>query len=281
MANNLRVVNFNIHGAKVPGRKSHAVQERTWHLLAAYGADLALVQEVEIKAIPERAWQRWSIIHGDKATYGNDWPGWGSVIAADYSLNLRPRLDLLEHRFARPIYDYATFGEVDLPDGAPALISSVHAPARRLDDYLKMMGKTGALNSDEATAIAQDGDKPWALDLFFAAIAAEVKGQRFLVGGDWNNSRLFDLDRGLRKQGQPPFSTMFFTRAFDAGWKECHGDKNEEQSYFKADTLPYQLDHLSCDQKTFKQKVDCSVRADWIVHELSDHAPLVTNFIWP
>jgi endonuclease/exonuclease/phosphatase family metal-dependent hydrolase len=281
MANKLRVVNFNIHGAKAPGRKSRTVLERSWHLLAAYGADLALVQEVEIKAIPEWARRRWTIIHGDKATYGDDWPGWGSVIAADPSLKLHSRLDLLEHRLTRLIYDYAMFGEVVLPDGAPALVFSVHAPARKLDDYLKIMGRTGALNPDESDAMAQQGDKPWALDLFFAAIESVVKGQRFLVGGDWNNSRLFDLDPQLRKRGQSPFSTMFFTRAFDAGWRECHGDKNEERSYLKANSLPYQLDHLFCDQKTFKQRVNCRVRADWIVHELSDHAPLVTDFNWP
>jgi hypothetical protein len=55
----MRVINFNIKGAKVPGRMSYATQERSWHLLATYGADLAFVQEVEIKAIPEWAHPGW------------------------------------------------------------------------------------------------------------------------------------------------------------------------------------------------------------------------------
>lgn len=275
----MRVVNFNIKGANVPGRMSQAIQERSWHLLATYGADLALVQEVEIKAIPDWARKCWTIIHREPAIH-NDGAGWGSIIAAHPSLNLRPRDDCLQHRLIRLIFDYAVFGELDLPDGSSALVSSVHAPASLLPEYLKMMGFAGSLSSDEMNAMAQPGDKPWAIDLFFKAIASEVRDNRFMVGGDWNNSRLFDLDPQLRKQGQLPFATMFFTRARDSGWFECHGNKNEERSYLKPNTRPHQLDHLFCDQKTYNQMIDSNVRSDWVVYELSDHAPLVTDFNW-
>ena len=116
--------------------------------------------------------------------------------------------------------------------------------------------------------------------MFFAALAPLVKHWRFFVGGDWNNSRLFDLDDGLRKRGQPPFSTMFFTRARDAGWFECHGNKNEERSFLDFTKKPHQLDHLFCDSRTGELMVDCCVRADWVAPELSDHAPMVTDFRW-
>ncbi len=167
----MRVINFNIKGARVPGRMSHAIQERSWHLLASYGADLALIQEVEIKAIPDWARRYWTIIHREPGIHGEG-AGWGSVIAARPSLNLRPREDILQQNLIRLIYDYAVFGEVNLPDGSSVLVSSVHAPASLLPEYLKMMGFANSLSLDEMNALAQPGDKPWAIDLFFMAIAS-------------------------------------------------------------------------------------------------------------
>ena len=274
----MRVVNFNINGARVPGRKSHEIQERSWHLLAAYGADLALIQEVELRAIPDWAKERWTIVTGEPAFLGDLQMGWGSAIAADKRLKLKACNELLSNSWVKLTYDYAVYGEIELPDGDPAIVVSVHAAAKRLPEYLQSMGKPGALTKEEAEAIAQPGDDAWAVDLFFAAIASCVKGKRFLAGGDWNNSRLFDINPELRKKGQPPFSAMFFTRALDAGWFDCHGDKNEEQSFFKPKSLPYQLDHMFCDFKTSEHLAQCSVRSDWFIPELSDHAPMVTDF---
>ena len=85
----MRVINFNIKGANVPGRKDHATQERSWHLLASYNADIAFVQEVEAKAIPNWVRQRWTIIQGDQDIFGKPLAGWGSVIAARPNLNLK------------------------------------------------------------------------------------------------------------------------------------------------------------------------------------------------
>src|SRR4030065_1076258 len=172
----MRVITFNIKGANVPGRKDHATQERSWHLLASYNADIALVQEVEAKAIPDWVRQRWTIIQGDPDIFRNAIAGWGSVIAARPLLNLRILPNLKECHNLRLIYDYAVFGEIDLPDGSNALVSSVHAPASHLPEYLKMMGFEGSLCTDEMEAMAQPGDKPWALDLFFAEITTLVKG---------------------------------------------------------------------------------------------------------
>jgi exonuclease III len=280
LGESMRVINFNIKGARAPGRKDHATQERSWHLLAAYNADIALVQEVGAKAIPDWVRQKWTIVQGDPSIFGNAMAGWGSVIAARPSLNLVELPTLREHPSLRLIYDYAVFGEIDLPDKNKAIISSVHAPARRLQQYLELMGFTNALTSEEMITMGQPGDTPWALDLIFAEIAKLVDNHRFIVGGDWNNSRLFDLHPELRKRGQLPFSTMFFTRAYDAGWRECHGMKNEERSYLNPRSQPHQLDHLFCDKVTYEKMTDCSVRADWVVYELSDHAPLVTDFKW-
>ncbi|HPU92959.1 MAG TPA: hypothetical protein PKU99_02315 [Candidatus Saccharicenans sp.] len=276
----MRVINFNINGAMVPGRKDHEIQERSWHLLAAYGADIGLIQEVELKAIPDWAYKEWNIVCGEPELLGDAQVGWGSVIVAKEGLDLKPRNDLLSQQWVNLLYDYAVFGQIRLPDGEEAIVVSVHAPARRLPAYLECVNKVGALTEEEMKAMAQPGDAPWALDLFFSAISPLVKGKRFLVGGDWNNSRLFDRYRTLRKHGQPPFSAMFFTRAQDAGWFECHGSQNEERSYLKSRTLPHQLDHLFCDCKTGLKMKSCSIKNEWPAAELSDHASMVTDFLW-
>lgn len=132
------------------------------------------------------------------------------------------------------------------------------------------------LSAEELAGVALPTDEPWAQDLFFVGIERFVSGHRFLVGGDWNNSRLFDQDR---KPGQLPVATMFFTRAKHAGWVDCHGHKNEERSYLGG-KRPHQLDHLFCDTKTARRLVDSHVRLDWLTPELSDHAPLVTDLEW-
>src|SRR5438046_7725120 len=77
----LRVVNFDIDGAAVAGRSERVLQERAWHLLAAYGADLTLVLEVERAAEPSWARDRWMFVEGG-------WP-WCSVVAARPNLKLR------------------------------------------------------------------------------------------------------------------------------------------------------------------------------------------------
>jgi endonuclease/exonuclease/phosphatase family metal-dependent hydrolase len=272
----LRVVSFNIKGARVPGRKSRSTQERSWHLLAAFGADVALMQEVEHEAIPQWARERWSLVVGDVALVGGPDMGWGSVIAARPKLQMRPRTDVLEDRVVRLLYDYAVFGEIVLPGGESALVASVHAPAVRVPDYLKCVRKAGALSDEEMRGMAQPGDDAWALDLFFAAMKPLVEGRRFVIGGDWNNSRLFDEDR---KPGELPFATMFFTRARAAGWVDCHSGKNEERSYLGG-KRPHQLDHVFCDSKTAEAVTECSVRLDWVTPELSDHAAVVTDLRW-
>jgi exonuclease III len=283
----MRVVNFNIKGAFVPGRKDREIQERSWHQVAAFGADLVLLQEVEEKAIPDWVHQRWTVVKakaGVVADVKNDGKNhtWGSVIAAAALLNLRTRDDLFNDRWLAAIYEYVVIGEINLPDGSTALVASVHATAEKLEDYFKRYPYLAPPTQEEMTMIAGGPEEPWMADFVIWSLDRVAAGKRFIIGGDWNNSRLFDCQSPMRRRGQGPISTMFFTRAEDRGWFECHGSKNEERSYIgnSYNNRPHQLDHLFCDKKTAKQLVDCSVRLDWLTPELSDHVPMVTEFKW-
>lgn len=271
----LRVATFNIHGAFVPGRASAAQQKRSWHRLASYGPSLGLLQEVGHAQIPRWVPERWDLIAGEIGVCGKS-QGWGSAIVADRSLNLRPRTDLLEtDPWLCLLYDYVVLAEIELPDGVPALVATVHAPAVHATKLLSTnLGKPDAISPEELEAIAQPGDVAWALDIAFEAIRRTCHGHRFIVGGDLNTSRLFD---SASKNGKIT-NALFFSRAAHAGWHDCHGHLAEERSYLKPGTLPYQLDHLFCDQSTAKYLSRCWVDRGGGVEEMSDHAPLLADF---
>lgn len=273
----LRVTTFNIHGAFVPGRASAAQQARSWHRLASLGTSLGLVQEVGHAQIPSWVTDRWDLIAGEIGTCGKA-QGWGSAVVADHSLNLRPRPDLLaDDPWLCLVYDYVVVAEVDLPDGTPAIVASVHAPAVTAKKLLDVsLGQPGAIDDATLAAIAQPGDAAWALDVMYEAIRRNCEGRPFIVGGDLNTSRLFDSSSSNGKIT----NTLFFSRAAKAGWHECHGGGNEERSYLKPGTLPYQLDHVFCDRATAKHLDRCWVDASGGVEEMSDHAPLLADFAY-
>ena len=270
----IRVTTFNIHGAFVPGKATAAQQARSWHRLASYGSALGLLQEVGHAQIPAWVPDRWDIVAGEIGTCGKSY-GWGSVIVADRSLNVRPRSDLLESDpWLCLLYDYLVVAEVDLPDGHPALVASIHAPAVHAKKVLELVGAPGAISDDDLSAVAQPGDVAWALDVIYEALRRTCAGHRFIVGGDLNTSRLFDSSSGTGKIT----NALFFSRAAKAGWHDCHGELAEERSYLKPGTRPFQLDHLFCDKKTAKSLTTCRVDAGGGVEEMSDHAPLIADF---
>lgn len=281
----LRAATFNLHGAFVPGKAGAQQQARSWHRLASYGTTLGLLQEVGHAQIPPWVHDRWSVVAGQIGTCGKSF-GWGSAIVADPALNLRPRPDLLvSHPWLCLLYDYLIVAEIDLPDGSPALVASIHAPAVHATEVLELVGSPGAISEDDLAAIAQPGDAAWAVDVIFEALRLACVGKQFIAGGDLNTSRLFDSVSGNGKIT----NALFFARAAKAGWHDCHGDwavnqaagvgkLAEERTYLKPGTRPFQLDHLFCDRKTAKSLTRCWVDAGGGVEEMSDHAPLLADF---
>jgi len=200
---------------------------------------------------------------------------WGSAIVARPEFGLRPLAELVDDDpWLRVLYDYVIVGEIDLPDGSPVRVASIHAIARELGPWLASWGKEQVVPDDARSALAVPGIEAWVADLAFEAVRRNVEGGRFIAGGDWNTSRLFDED----DTWPVPANTLFFKRMRDADWADCHGGKPEERSYLKAGTRPLQLDHLFCDRTTAGSLTECSVWLDHAVAEASDHAPLVADF---
>jgi endonuclease/exonuclease/phosphatase family metal-dependent hydrolase len=266
----MRVVSWNMHGA--PAGATNRQLERAWHHLAALDADLVLLQEVRHSVVPAWVHEVWSLQLGVLGAHGKT-GNWGSGIAAKPTLNMRPREDLLESEpWLATVYDYVVVAEIDL-GSTPAFVASVHAPAMPASEMLDALGKPGEIDANALDAIRIEPDPSWSTDVIFHALN-RVKGGRFIIGGDWNCSRLFDRDKNV------PTNALFFSRAYASNWIELLGKVNEERSFFRTGNLPYQLDHVFVDRKTERAVKSRSVWADASALEVSDHAPIVADIVF-
>jgi len=269
----VRVVSWNLHGAAVPGKSSRQQQLRAWHYLAALGADVILLQEVEWAAIPAFAGDLWRNVKGDEIPELAD-ARWGSLIGARPELGLRSRKEVFEDPSFRVLYGYVVMAAVEISQLGPLLLASVHAPARPVAALVKILKYAAGFDVSAIQHLGLAGLEPWCCDLVFDCLARHVQGQRFVIAGDWNNARLFDTTMPHYNGA----SVEFFRRCRDREWFECHEAKGEQRTFLKEGSQPYQLDHAFCDGVSGKQMLDCSVWSDRVVGELSDHAPVVTDF---
>jgi endonuclease/exonuclease/phosphatase family metal-dependent hydrolase len=124
------------------------------------------------------------------------------------------------------------------------------------------------LADDELVALQRPtcSELPYINDFAFTALDRLVKGERFVVAGDWNTCRKYP--------GGPEFSA----RAQARGWVECQREP-EEQSFFDTKSAAYQLDHAFCGRATARSISSSRVVVGDIVRELSDHAPVVTDLV--
>ena len=116
-------------------------------------------------------------------------------------------------------------------------------------------------------------------DLLAAVLEPWVAGRRFLVGGDWNTSPLFDTDYPNTRWGKAKASTEFFERRKRAGWCDAmrRFHDGEIRTYLDPKTGPREIDRVFTDPETYDRLVGCHVLDDVAVTELSDHAPLVVD----
>jgi exonuclease III len=117
-------------------------------------------------------------------------------------------------------------------------------------------------------------------DVLVAALEPWVAGGRFLVGGDWNDSPLFDTYYPKGAYGVAGSSIEFFERRKRAGWCDAmrRFHVTDIKTYLDPKSAPYELDHVFTDADTYGQLVKCHVLDDVAVMGLSDHAPLVIEF---
>ena len=272
----VRLVSWNLTYGK-PGRyKRIENRRRQWALLGALAPDLALLQECRPSDLDLHA-PAW--MADEYRCVGTLRPGWRlcTSILVHQAFHVEP----LEHaslgEAERRWLGYApgctaaaalTVGSLELA------VASVHALAGKVD-----VGTEVTLAEHER--IRRTGlDRAIYNDLLAAALEPWVAGRHFIVGGDWNDSPLFDALYPKGAYGVAGSSTEFYERRKHAGWfdamRKFHD--TEIRTYLEKNAAPYELDRVFTDSQTYRKLLGCHVLDDVTVTGLSDHAPLVIEF---
>lgn len=112
----------------------------------------------------------------------------------------------------------------------------------------------------------------WEIELIAHDLAPMLIGQRFIVGGDLNSSLGFDL-KYKHENNSRLFSNLKYYGLNDTRLKFFD---QEQQTYFKQGSDPYQIDHVYADAETFDQVKSWEVLSDLASgRKLSDHAPIM------
>ncbi len=136
------------------------------------------------------------------------------------------------------------------------------------------------IDANDHTGLRRVGlELAWHNDVIVAVLEPGVVGRRFIVGRDWNNSPLFDVNyppRRARLHSRAPSSS----RRADAGWHDAmrRFHDSDVRTYLDQESAPYELDHVFVDATTYDDLLDCHALNESTFHGLSDHAPLVCDF---
>lgn len=173
-----------------PGRlKSRENRRRQWALIGAVSPDVALLQECRpgdlAAAAPSWMAQEYEVV-GAKPRG----PIGSSAVVARRSLQPaefdQASLPEAEGRWLDLLGAYVAVARLTL-GGVEVRATSVHALAGDVTDE--------AVTNDEHLRIKRPSlERAWFNDLAAAALLPVVEGSRFVVGGDWNVARRFDVN---------------------------------------------------------------------------------------
>lgn len=272
----VRVVTWNLAYGKPAGFKRIENRRRQWALLAALAPDIALLQECRPTDLMAHA-PMW--MSEEYSCVGLLEPGWrlrtSLLVRQPHAFEV-PDPDVLGGRERRWLEalpgGVVAAAEVEIADSRFA-VASVHALAAPVllgDEF-----------DDDRRRLRRDGlEQVWHNDVIVAVFEPWVAGRRFIIGGDWNNSPLFDVNYPPPSGATTGPSSAFFARRAAAGWHDTmrrfHDD--DVRTYLDAESAPYELDHVFVDAATYDELVGCHALNEPTFKSLSDHAPVVVDF---
>lgn len=260
----MRVISWNLACWKPGHFASTHNRRRIWGEIVAMGADLYLLQEAVVADF-EALTPSWFVNDYRIVTHAN--PKGSAIVArADLELESVPLESLsqpLEVRAARnPIAEI-------MINGTRTVVSSVHPSARVAFEEDKDLHERLRRPSVESA---------WDNDVVLGEFATHFTGAHrpFLIGGDWNTARLFDINY----PADAPAGQEFFDRATAHSWCELHRrmHRYEQETYIEPTAGPYQLDHMFSDPALAARLTRCDVLDGDILREISDHLPLLAEF---
>lgn len=255
----MRVVSWNLAGAP------HTYRVQRYDAALIYlrdhlSADVALLQEVRFDSRLGEVLSEYAVLNCAR-------PGdlWGSAVlvrgrrARSLSPNAGGALDMLT--------SYLAYTEVEAGRLGDIRLVSAHAPPSRAPEEL----------ADSVTLrFPVRGCGVWHSDVIVSELAGWLKGQPFIVGGDWNESpSLWDDTYGVENGAE------FFAAVRALGWvdgaRHLHPGSGDLRTLFRTGSKAYQIDHVFTDSLTAQHLTKVFVEQPPGVGELSDHAPLVVE----
>jgi endonuclease/exonuclease/phosphatase family metal-dependent hydrolase len=269
----LRLLSWNLAYGKPAAYKSIQNRQRQWALIGALAPDIVLLQECRPDDINKHAppWMADSY-----EVVGHLQPGWRlrSSLLVRKPLHVaeldRRLLGAEEARLLGTLPGSVAAGTVRGP-GFEFVVASIHALAMEVDSL-------DVSDSDHDRLRRSSLDRAWYNDLIVGALEPLAVDRPFLIGGDWNNSPLFD-ENYPRRWGSIGPSTEFFDRRRARGWFDAMRKFHESdvRTYLDDKSAPYELDRVFTDRETHDRTECCFVIDDPALTELSDHAPLIVE----
>jgi hypothetical protein len=154
------------------------------------------------------------------------------------------------------------FGGEDNP-----MLVNVHSNAKPIENFPRNdFVAAGGLTCHQT--------KVWEVEVIAHQLQPLLTGRRFILGGDINAGLLLDEVYGYKN------NVNLLRNLAEQGYVDLRlrHSEYEQQTFFRARTNPYQLDHLFGDLSTNESVKSWTVLTDVARDmKLSDHAPVVIN----
>lgn len=153
------------------------------------------------------------------------------------------------------------------PVGDLPVLVNVHSNAKPIPDFPRE-------EFIKAGGLACNSTKVWEIEVLAHQLRPVFAGRRFVLGGDLNAGLLLDEVYGY-KNNVNLWNNMAIKGYIDL---RPRYSETEQQTFFRENTKPYQLDHFFGDSTT-----EASVKSWAVLTEvarelkLSDHAPVVID----
>ena len=256
-------------------RKKH---EQAWHwLLDELKPDIALCQE----CVPPDWIRTGRTVIWNRAYPEAERQPWGTALVTqlparpirlpelDAWIDQMPKRDAEGNLYFLHRADgWLSSAEVDLPVVGKTFVMSVHSPA----DHIRTIRLTGI---DISPMRLKLNKHIWLLDVLFYFLRNRL-GSQIIIGGDFNYSRRLD------KPNKPSGNNEFFDRIKQEGFISLHRmfHSDDEQTLFDKRPVKHQVDYLYADDPIARHAGSCVVRRDDNVMQMSDHVPVVADFMF-
>jgi endonuclease/exonuclease/phosphatase family metal-dependent hydrolase len=253
----MKILTWNMAGAGFHKLATHA-QAWDW-LLNNAEFDVALLQEAIPPAGLENSYR--------SALFQKRFPSskikWGNCILSR-EIAYQEFTPTVDPRWESAVKGPSLIAE---PIGDEPWIINIHSNANHIPEF-------SISEFTEAGGLSCHSKKLWEIEVISHELKTLLSDKSFVLGGDLNSARL--LDKIYKRSTNTRLWANLETQGyFDL--RHPHSE-DEQQTFFRQNTQPYQLDHLFSDAETRAQSTSWKV-LPYVVEELqlSDHAPIIVE----